>query len=98
MSRSHSHGVRRRRSRLLAGAASPNPIRGARRCSRVNRFRLIHGDTGEDLGPLVSDREEFNAGEILERLGGERFLLVNVLPATNENFRSYLVVRPQMSR
>lgn len=68
------------------------------RCSRVNRYRLIHADTGADLGPLVSDRDEFRVGEILERLGGEQFLLVNVLPAINENFRGYLVVRTQNLR
>jgi hypothetical protein len=36
----------------------------------------------------------FHVGELLARTGGERFELVKIVPAENENFRAYLVVRP----
>jgi hypothetical protein len=31
---------------------------------------------------------------MLARIGGEHFELVEIIPAVNENFRGYLVVRP----
>ena len=56
------------------------------------RYRLIDAETGAELGPLVSRRLAFEPGESLARTGGERFELLKVVPAENENFRAYLVV------
>ena len=57
------------------------------------RYRLIDAETGDWIGPLVSGRVEFEAGESLVRRNDERFELVKIVPAENENFRAYLVVR-----
>jgi len=60
----------------------------------VYRYRLIDAETGAELGPLVSPRLVFQPGELLARSGGERFELLKVVAAENENFRAYLVVTP----
>jgi len=60
----------------------------------VYRYRLIDAETGAELGPLVSPRLAFQPGELLARTGGERFELLRIVPAENENFRAYLVVTP----
>lgn len=57
------------------------------------RYRLLNEATGADLGPLVSSRLTFTVGETLAR-AGERFGLVRVVAPENENFRAYLIVRP----
>lgn len=57
------------------------------------RYRLIDCESGDPIGPLVSARLEFEAGESLARRDEERFELVTIVPAENENFRAYLVVR-----
>jgi hypothetical protein len=59
------------------------------------RYRLIDEHTGDDLGPFVSLRLTFAAGESIGRVDGESFLVVNLVEPENENFRAYLVVRPQ---
>jgi hypothetical protein len=57
------------------------------------RYRLIDAESGDAIGPLVSALVEFQAGESLARRDDERFELVKIVPAENENFRAYLVVR-----
>ena len=57
------------------------------------RYRLIDSETEGDLGLLVSLRLTFAVGELLSRRGEKRFEVVNIVPAENENFRAYLVVR-----
>lgn len=57
------------------------------------RYRLIDTETGDDIGPLISARLTFAAGELVA-WKGERFEVVKVVPAENENFRAYIVVRP----
>jgi hypothetical protein len=59
----------------------------------VYRYRLIDETSGADLGPLVSSRRLFEAGEELTRRPDERYVLVNVVEPENEKFRAYLVVR-----
>ena len=59
----------------------------------MRRYRLIDEETGANLGPFVSQRTAFQVGEQLARIPAERYVLVNVVPAENENFRAYLVVR-----
>ena len=59
----------------------------------MRRYRLIDEETGADLGPFVSQRTAFKVGEQLARIPDERYELVNVVAAANENFRAYLVVR-----
>jgi hypothetical protein len=59
----------------------------------MRRYRLIDEESGADLGPFVSQRIAFQVGEQLARIPAERYVLVNVVPAENENFRAYLVVR-----
>jgi hypothetical protein len=58
----------------------------------MRRYRLIDEETGTDLGPFVSHRAAFHVGEQLARIPDERYVLVNVVAAENENFRAYLVV------
>ena len=60
---------------------------------QVYRYRLIDQRTGDDLGPFVSLRLTFAAGESIERASGESFLVVNTVEPENENFRAYVVVR-----
>jgi len=62
------------------------------------RYRLIDAESGDAIGPLVSARVEFQAGESLARRDDERFELVKIVPAENENFRAYLVVRDVSQR
>jgi hypothetical protein len=62
------------------------------------RYRLIDAESGDAIGPLVSARVEFRAGESLARRDDERFELVKIVPAENENFRAYLVVRDVSQR
>ena len=57
------------------------------------RYRLIDEGSGADLGPFVSMRVAFTVGERLARVPDERYELVQVVAAENENFRAYLVVR-----
>lgn len=59
------------------------------------RYRLIDETSGSDLGPLVSLRLTFARGELIQRRGDERFVVVNVVEPENESFRAYVVVRPQ---
>lgn len=59
------------------------------------RYRLIDEQTGADLGPFVSPRLVFAPGESIARARGERFFVVNMVEPENENFRAYVVVRPQ---
>ncbi len=58
------------------------------------RYRLLDEESGTDLGPFVSSRLAFQVGEEFARIPAERFTLVNVVEAENENFRAYLIVRP----
>jgi hypothetical protein len=65
------------------------------------RYRLIDGQTGSELGPLIPPRLSFRPGELLARISGEGFRLLRTVPAENENFRAYLVVtavEPAVSR
>jgi hypothetical protein len=62
------------------------------------RYRLIDECTGDDLGPLVSLRLTFAPGEVIARRGGEQFFVVSVVEPENENFRAYVVVRPDPAR
>lgn len=77
-----------------SSAAIPHPIRRRAFRSRVYRYRLIDERTGDDLGPLVSLRLTFAPGEVIARRGGEQFFVVSTVEPENENFRAYVVVRP----
>ena len=57
------------------------------------RYRLIDEATGADLGPLLSSRHLFEAGDILARGAAERYVLVSVVKPESDSFRAYLVVR-----
>lgn len=58
------------------------------------RYRLVDVESGADLGPFVSLRMTFAAGEKLGRTPGERFTVVNVTDAEErDNVYAYLVVR-----
>ena len=61
------------------------------------RYRLIDQRSGDDLGPFVSQRLVFAPGELIERAGGRRYVVVQVVEPENENFRAYVIVRPQGS-
>lgn len=58
------------------------------------RYRLIDERTGDDLGPLVSLRLTFAAGELIERAAGEQYVVVNLVEPENKSFRAYMIVRP----
>ena len=57
------------------------------------RYRLLNEDNGEDIGPLISARLSFAAGETIARRAGERFEVLRLVEPENENFRAYLIVR-----
>jgi hypothetical protein len=57
------------------------------------RYRLLDEATGVDLGPLISARLTFGAGETIARRAGELFEIVNVVEPENDNFRAYVIVR-----
>jgi hypothetical protein len=61
------------------------------------RYRLLDEATGADLGPLVSARLTFAAGETISRGQGESFRVLRMVEPKNENFRAYLIVRAQES-
>lgn len=58
----------------------------------VHRYRLITEERF-DLGPLVSPRIEFVAGETVVGALGDRYELVRVVESENQDVRGYLVVR-----
>ena len=60
------------------------------------RYRLIADETGADLGPFVSPRLVFAPGEVIDRAGRKRYLVVKMVEPQNENFRAYIVVRPKV--
>lgn len=62
----------------------------------VYRYRLIDERTGDDLGPFVSQRLMFAPSEPIARVDGERYFVMRMIEPENENFRAYLVVRPQV--
>jgi catalase (peroxidase I) len=57
------------------------------------RYRLVDEATAEDLGPLISARLTFAAGEMIARHAEEQFEVVNVVEPENDNFRAYVIVR-----
>jgi len=59
----------------------------------VYRYRLVDESDGADLGPLISARLTFAAGEEIVRRAGERFEIVNLVEPENDNFRAYVIVR-----
>jgi hypothetical protein len=61
----------------------------------VYRYRLVDELTGSDLGPLVSARLTFAPGELIVRAAGERYVVIGLVEPENENFRGYVIVRPQ---
>ena len=57
------------------------------------RYRLIDADTGTDLGPFVSKRNDWKAGERFGRSKGEDMVITAVIePEDDVGFRAYLVV------
>ena len=58
------------------------------------RFRLIDAK-GTDLGPFVSKRQDWKAGERIGRSKGEHMLITAVIePEEDAGFDAYLVVSP----
>jgi len=58
-------------------------------------FRLTDAATGSDLGPFVSKRDDWKAGERLGRSKGEDMIVTAVIePEVQLKFRAYLVVVP----
>jgi hypothetical protein len=60
------------------------------------RYRLID-EHGADLGPLASQRVDWQPGERLSRRHGEMLEVVGVVDVDDERrelFRAYIVVRP----
>jgi hypothetical protein len=57
------------------------------------RYRLVD-ERGDELGPFVSPRLAFQAGEEIARSNRERYEILRVIEAEmHEPFRAYLVVR-----
>jgi hypothetical protein len=59
----------------------------------VYRYRLLDEVTGTDLGPLISARLTFPAGETITRRSDECYEVINVVEPETETFRAYLIVR-----
>ena len=58
------------------------------------RFRLIDAE-GTDLGPFVSKRADWKAGERIGRSKGEDMLITAVVePEEDAGFHAYVVVSP----
>jgi hypothetical protein len=58
------------------------------------RYRLVDHQNGADLGPLVSMRLTFAAGERIGRSADGRFEVIStVLAEPYEDFRAYVVVQ-----
>jgi hypothetical protein len=57
------------------------------------RYRLIDGETGTDIGPLISPRVTFALGEEIIRRRGERYVVTALVEPETETFRAYIVVR-----
>ena len=68
-------------------------VSGLVRCLRVYRYRLVDHTDGADIGPLISARLMFAAGETITRRAGERYEVLRQVKPENENFRAYLIVR-----
>ena len=59
-----------------------------------HRSRLIDAE-GTDLGPFVSKRQDWKAGERIGRSKGEDMLITAVIePEEGAGFQAYLVVSP----
>jgi hypothetical protein len=57
------------------------------------RYRLIDAASGADIGPFVSKRDDWEAGDRLGRSKGEDMIVTAVIePEDQMKFRAYLVV------
>jgi hypothetical protein len=59
------------------------------------RYRLISATDGRDIGPFVSKRDDWKAGDRIGRSKGEDMIVTAVIaPEDDAAFRAYLVVAP----
>jgi hypothetical protein len=59
------------------------------------RYRLINAADGRDIGPFVSKRDDWKAGDRLGRSKGEDMVVTAVVESEEgDGFRAYLVVSP----
>jgi len=57
------------------------------------RYRLTDADTGADLGPFVSKRDDWQPGDRLSRSKGDDMVVTAVVePEDEAEFTAYLVV------